>query len=151
MIKDSIEHLTAYTSVHPHIQNIIRYMQHTNLTALEVGTYPIIGNELYVMKNISETVCKDDGIWESHKNYIDLQYVLKGGTYFGYSRAETLSATSEYDAPKDIQLFAGTGDFIHLTSGDFILFSPQEAHMCNICYGKTALVEKVVFKIQEKI
>jgi YhcH/YjgK/YiaL family protein len=87
------------------------------------------------------------GIWEAHRRYIDLQYVIQGAEKIGYANLTRL-AQGEYDANKDFLPLFGEGEFLTLMSGDFIILMPEDAHMPGIAINALFQVKKIVIKIK---
>jgi biofilm protein TabA len=50
----------------------------------------------------------------------------------GYSYLEDMEVTEEYDEQKDIQFLTGTGDYLLLGTGTFVILYPQNVHMPGI-------------------
>ncbi len=97
--------------------------------------------EVNTQKPISE------GVFETHKKYIDIQYVYDGTEVIGYADIDTLKVTKEYDAEGDYALHEGEGVFFTLKPGDFAVFAPMDAHMPGCGDGKS---KKVIIKVPVK-
>ncbi|MEG1805838.1 MAG: YhcH/YjgK/YiaL family protein [Clostridia bacterium] len=86
------------------------------------------------------------GKWESHNEYVDLQYIFKGSEKIGFSSVKRLELAVPYSKDKDCALYTGFGDFLSIKAGEFVVFFPDDGHMPQIGEGKD--VEKVVIKIR---
>jgi biofilm protein TabA len=88
----------------------------------------------------------EQGKWEAHRRYIDLQYVALGTERIGYAHLSRLTQ-GDYNPDKDFQALSGDGDFVILSAGDFMLLFPEDAHMPGMAVGDPVQVKKVVVKI----
>jgi YhcH/YjgK/YiaL family protein len=93
-----------------------------------------------------DTKLKEQGLWEAHRRYIDLQYVVQGTEGFGYANINHLKQ-SEYDSIKDFLPLHGDGDLVTVHDGSFILLLPEDAYMPGMAIDKPVQVKKVVIKI----
>jgi biofilm protein TabA len=101
---------------------------------------------MYALVQEYNTKLKEEGKWEAHRRYIDLQYVVKGMEGIGYGNIHHLKQ-GEYDTAKDFLPLQGEGDLITLRSGSFVLLFPEDAHMPGMAIGSPAPVKKIVLKI----
>jgi len=147
MIIDRIENSQLYYSVHPRFKAAFDYIQQLNADTIPVGRYEIEGDALFALVQEYDTKLKEQGFWESHRRYIDLQYVARGVEGMGYVNINYLQP-GEYDASKDLLLPHGEGDMVTLHSGCFTLLLPQDVHMPGMAIGAPAPVKKIVVKIR---
>ena len=86
----------------------------------------------------------NDKLFETHQRYTDIQYILSGTEQMLYSDKNTLVSTVPYSPQKDIAFHSGSGISFVLNTGDFVVFTPTDAHACGIGNG---VVRKVVMKV----
>jgi biofilm protein TabA len=124
------------------------FLRDRNLELIAPGKYPIDGDNVYA--SVTEAPSKefDASTWESHKNYIDLQYVIRGKEKIGVGSADTTLITKPYDATKDVANYNIAGEYFTATPDVFFLFFPADAHRPNIKTGGYDTVKKVVIKIR---
>jgi YhcH/YjgK/YiaL family protein len=146
MIIDLITNAHLYADLGLKIKRAFNYIQQTDLLALDVGRYEMEGASMYVVVQEYVTKPKDQGRWETHRRYIDLQYIIRGTERIGYAHLSRL-APGVYDADKDFLAFSGEGDFLTLTEGCFMLLLPEDAHMPGIAVDAPGIVKKAVVKI----
>ena len=85
---------------------------------------------------------------ESHKKYIDVQYIVKGAELVGHDFLQDKTPSRAYDEAADFMLFSETPVFFsRLDKGNFAVFFPSDLHMPNIKIDKPLAVKKVVIKI----
>ncbi len=124
------------------------FLREQDLEKLAPGKYPIDGDNAYA--SITEAPSKEfeQSGWESHKNYIDLQYVIRGEEKIGVTPIENATVTSPYDAAKDGAKYSGDGKYYIATPKEFFLFFPTDVHRPNIKVDGYDVVKKLVIKIR---
>lgn len=65
----------------------------------------------------------EDAKWESHRKFIDLQYVINGEGKMGLLPLQVAKLASDYDADKDVILFGEQdGEYCVANPDAFFLF-----------------------------
>ena len=119
-----------------------------DLKNIEVGKYPIVGNEVFAMVMEYQTKKPEDAKWEAHRKYTDLQYVIEGEEKMGVLPLKQVKNPLEYDETKDLIFFGeNDGEFFHATPQVFFLFFPTDVHRPSILVEESAKVKKLVIKI----
>jgi len=124
------------------------FLKDNDLQTKAVGRYAIDGDNVYAMITENPTKDMDSTKWESHRNYIDLQSVIKGEEKIGVADMTKLTATMPYDASKDVENYSGDGKFYSALPGTFFLFFPCDAHRPNITTNGNKPDKKIVIKIR---
>jgi YhcH/YjgK/YiaL family protein len=122
------------------------FLQTADLAAAAPGRIDIDGDNVFALVQAYNSKPMEQGFWEAHRKYIDIQYVVSGEEKMGYANLSQLNA-SEYDAAKDFLPLHGNGSFIRLSAGMFTLFMPADAHMPGMAVDEPSAVKKVVVKI----
>lgn len=117
------------------------------MKTLATGRYGIDGNNVYVIVTEAPTKDYDKTAFESHRKYIDLQYVITGKENMGKASLASVTVNKPYDEAADIAYYAGEGKIYTLPAGTFMLFFPTDAHRPNITPGGNKVVKKIVIKI----
>ncbi len=146
MIIDQINNVSLYYNVHPKFKHAFEFIQHMDVNNIPAGRYEIDGENMYALVQEYNTKLKEQGVWEAHRCYIDLQYVVQGLEGIGYANIHHLQQ-DEYQASKDFLPLHGEGDLVTVHSGSFVLLFPEDAHMPGMAVGASAPVKKVVIKI----
>lgn len=146
MIIDRISNASLYYSVHPKFRRAFEYFDQIDIQNIPAGKYEIDGQAMYVLVQEYDTKLKEQGFWEAHRRYIDLQYMVKGMEGIGYANIHHLQQ-GEYEAGKDFLPLQGEGDLITVRNGSFVLLMPEDAHMPGMALGDSASVKKIVIKI----
>jgi YhcH/YjgK/YiaL family protein len=124
------------------------FLRERNLELLAPGKYPIDGDNVYASVTEGPSKTLEQAAWESHKNYIDLQYVIRGKEKIGVGVADSSLATKPYDAAKDVANYNIGGEYYTATPSVFFLFFPADAHRPNIKVDGYDVVKKLVIKIK---
>ncbi len=122
------------------------YLLTTDLAQLEVGKIEIDGDQVFALVQEYESKPMEQGRWESHVNYIDIQCVVEGEESIGYANVDDVEL-GEYNEAKDRYVPQGEGSFVTVGAGMFGLFMPEDAHMPNMAVDEPAPVKKVVIKV----
>jgi len=127
---------------------VLLFLKTTNLDTLSVGKHPVDGDNAYAIVTEAPPKDLDKASWESHKKYIDLQYVIKGKEQIDVANAGTATLVKPYDAAKDVANYTANGTSYIAEPGTFFLFFPQDAHRPNIKVPGYEIVKKLVIKIK---
>lgn len=148
MILDTLSNASRYYSLGPRLETALRYLQQTDCTQLPVGKIPLQGDEIYALVQDNTTKIREQGVWEAHRRYIDVQFVAAGVEEMAYANVETLAVKTPYDDQKDYALFTGTGSYVRVPTGCFTIFFPQDGHIPGLAVDEQpAAVRKVVIKV----
>ena len=148
MFADRIENLKLYIPYNEKIKVVCDYLAKTDIHALEVGKYDV-GEGVRVVVNAFTPKTREAARWETHKKYIDLQYLIEGDESMGYLPVEEVEA-AEYDAEKDVShpvpKAGASVSEIALTTGCFAFLEPRDAHRPSVKLHTDAS-KKLIFKI----
>lgn len=152
MIVDNIKNAHLYYNLGEKYKIAFEFLKNTDMKNLENGKYPIQGEEIYIIVQEYETKPEKEGKLEAHQKYTDIQYIITGQEKLGYLDISKFKPTTFYDTDKDI-IFgqnncAQNCDFIEAKEGDFLIFTPQDAHMPCISIDGAFEVKKAVIKIK---
>jgi biofilm protein TabA len=123
------------------------FLNRKDLDTLSPGNYPLDGKKVYAIVSTYDSKDMDKTKWESHRKYIDLQYVISGKEKIGVAPVSQAKVTEAYDEAKDIAHYESTGKYYVAEPGTFFLFFPQETHRPGIKVDASVPVRKLVIKI----
>lgn len=148
MIIDTLDNAAAYESLGAHFAKAFDYLRSGRPTTDPVGSHTLDGEDLFV--NVEEYTSKpiEQGRFEAHRKYADVQYVVSGCERMGYAPLADVEVSEAYDAKRDVAFFAGEGVMLRVPGGTFTVFLPQDAHMPGIADKSPAPVRKVVVKVR---
>ena len=146
MILGSLKNIIDYYNLGENFKRGFEYLKNNNLFEMKCGKYTIDGNKVFI--SIEEYLGKEieQSLWEAHKKYIDIQYIIRGKEKLGYMNIDEMKILSDYDKEKDIFFGNGKGKFLTLNEGEFVIFTPSDAHMPGIKINDK-IIKKAVIKI----
>ncbi len=124
------------------------YLKESNLQTLVPGRYTIDGDNVYAIVSEAPTKDYDKTAFESHRKYIDLQYVIIGEEKMSKAPLASLTVSKPYNETTDLANYTGDGKIYTVPAGTFIIFFPTDAHRPNITPGGNKVVKKIVIKIR---
>jgi biofilm protein TabA len=130
------------------------FLKVTDLDTIAPGKYNLDGNNVYVIVSDGPAKAMEDAKWENHRNYIDIQYVVRGKEKMGIAPLSKATVTQAYDAVKDIAFNSvpeKDSHYYDAEPGTFLIFFPQDAHRPGIKVEGSDTVRKVVIKIRSSI
>lgn len=100
----------------------------------KVNKVLILGEDIFSVENRYMTKTREEGQYEAHKKYIDIQFVAEGEEKIEVTSLDGLHETSRFNEEKDYAFYsnAKTGSIIHLKPGMVAIFFPEDAHMPGI-------------------
>ena len=109
--------------------------------------YPLSdGNRIMIVSGTSKDPA--GGLSEAHRNYLDLQYIVKGEETVGWAPLETLEVAKEYDPEKDISMHTGRVDFVRVQAGYCYVVFPEDGHMPGVHLDEPHDFVKLVIKLK---
>ncbi|MCR4719916.1 MAG: YhcH/YjgK/YiaL family protein [Firmicutes bacterium] len=143
MVLGNINDCQKYFIISSDIKNAFEYLK-----TVEYGK-----NTTNLTVNFSEPITADEDsmgkkkLFEAHRKYIDLHYIIDGTEKFGYANINTLKPVTEYNEKDDYILLSGEASRITLNKGDFVIAFPEDAHIPALKYKNSEKVKRAVVKI----
>ena len=129
MIIDRLEHARMYRALAVEIARALDYLQQTDLRALADGRHELDGDRLFAIVQRYRPKPAAEAVWEAHRKYIDVQYIVDGAERMGYTYLRSgLVVRQPYDAQKDYAFYDATGDLLEVPAGSFVIFAPHDVH-----------------------
>lgn len=151
MIFDKMSNISDYFDELPLLEKVASFIDDFNNNNLDDGTYEIDGKRVFANVQSYRTKHQTvDMMFEAHKKYIDLQYIVNGIEKIRWANLDKVDLVEEkYSQGGDIAFYEGDAmfDFV-LTKGSFLLLYPSDAHLPGLSAEKDVNVRKIVFKIQ---
>ncbi|QEC52139.1 YhcH/YjgK/YiaL family protein [Anseongella ginsenosidimutans] len=149
MIFDEIKNASFYYNLHPYIREGLEFLiNHDDLMNLAVGKQDIDGDNVFALVQEYQTKEFNEEMWEAHRKYYDLQFVVDGVENIAISHINDISPRTEYNVGDDYRLFKGIGAKIKVTRGQFLLLSPKDVHQPGLIATEPGHVKKIVLKIR---
>jgi len=147
---NSIEFERQYESNKELWDKAFSYLGDEKLSTIAPGKYPIDGDNVFAIITLGAPKKLEDVKWESHRKYIDLQYVIRGKIKIGVSPVSAAKVTEPYGDSRDAANYTAEGKYLTATPKEFFLFFPQDAHRPDIKIDGADTLKKLVIKIRYK-
>jgi YhcH/YjgK/YiaL family protein len=154
MILDTHDNLQRYAKLFRTVDPAPLFAWLADCRAVEPGTkVEFAGDKLFARVLRQDTGARDAFRWETHREYIDLQFILGGGEMIEWRPASELSADVAYDESTDFQFYApAEGEvFLPMHDGLFVFLFPEDAHKPLVGDGTNSFVHKVIAKIHRSL
>lgn len=111
------------------------------------------GDKLFARALRQDTGSSDQFRWETHRDYVDLQYIVDGGETIEWAPAAALTADEAYNPATDFQFYAPAEARVSLamSGGLFVFLFPSDAHKPLVSNGRDAFVHKAIGKIHRSL
>lgn len=151
MIFDIIENYKNYFTDADKMAKGFEFIKKAVSEKLPVGRYEIDGTDIYAIIQEYITKLPDEALFEGHRKYIDIQYVISGNEEIGIIDISKAEIAKEYSDESDAGFYVKNekcGKLV-LEAGDFAVFYPNDLHMPGLAFeGKASDVGKIVVKVR---
>ena len=147
MVADTLKNFALYESLNKGFPAAGEFLRAFEKEPKPDGQYQL-GNGVRANVSSYDTQPAQGRFYEAHKQYIDIQCVVRGAEKIGYALTETLTVTTPFKEGGDIAFFDGEGKAWHtLKAWDFLILWPQDAHLPCTMIDSPAPVTKIVIKV----
>ena len=146
MILDTLENYQLYSTINERIAKGFAFLRNTDLDAIPSGKHDIEGDTIFALVQEYQTKPLNECKLESHKKYIDIQYVIRGEEFMGVTTKNNQKIL-EQDEDKDYTFYEGTTSLVRVSKGMFTIFFPDDLHQPCVQTESAAEVKKVVIKV----
>lgn len=149
MIFDSLATHDPHAAFAPRLEAGFAYLRALDPDTPD-GRYPVDGEDVFALVQTYETGPATEKRFESHRVFLDIQYVFEGEERILHAPARLLEVETPYDDPTDIMFYAEprAASSLLLRPGDFAVFHPGDAHKPGCMAGGRHRVRKVVVKVR---
>ena len=150
MIFDRVENAGKYSVLHEKFAEAFAFIARATAEGLPVGRYELDGDRLYAIVQEYDTKPQKEGVYEGHRAYIDIQYIIGGFERIDMIDISCVEAKTEYDDERDFLLFhdAERETQAILGAGEFGIFYPNDIHKPGLAVGAPAPIQKIVVKVK---
>ena len=146
MIIDRLANLSPVYKLPARLARALDYLRATDLRAVALGRHDLDGDDLFALVQEYTTRVADECVWEAHRRYIDVQFVVTGVERMGVASLSQMRERQTYDAARDVAFFEPGSEFVTIRAGMFAIFGPEDVHSPCHAAGAPVLVRKVVVK-----
>ena len=147
MILDTLQNSAACEGLHPLFPIAFSHLRVWAARGeLPEGKIEIQGESLFavVMKGFGKP--KEDARMETHRRYIDIQYIVEGEDLMGWMPLAESRAPLGYDEKKEVEFYKDRpACWLNVRQGQFVVFFPADVHAPTANEGQpfTKIVVKV--------
>lgn len=145
MIVDNIKNISRYETVVPGISEAFQQIQ--RIETLEDRRYGLKNG--YFTVQSGKTKPMQEGTFESHRKYIDVQIILEGREELAWNDISNLQEAVSYDEEKDaVRWSGGKEHHILISEGMFYIMFPHDGHKAVAHLEEQYKYRKIVLKLQ---
>ena len=146
MILDTLQNYQLYSAINNRIAKGFDFLCNSDLDAIPSGKHDIEGDTIFALVQEYQTKPLEDCKLESHKKYIDIQYVIRGEEMMGVT-TQNNQKIIEVNEEKDYTFYEGNTSLVLVSKGMFTIFFPDDLHQPCVQIESAAEVKKVVIKV----
>jgi YhcH/YjgK/YiaL family protein len=149
MIYDKIDNLEIYAGISEDIRIGLEWLRDVN-PDIEKGVYELSPRVKAIISEYTTKEANESG-YEAHREYIDIQYLLKGCEKICCLPLEYLKETRPYKSEIDAAFYEEEEVMpqeIMIGNGYFAVFFPPDGHEPGLDTMKPIDVKKVVIKVK---
>ncbi|MFE5319302.1 YhcH/YjgK/YiaL family protein [Paenibacillus sp. NPDC056579] len=138
----------------PILRKAIDYLCDNDLDNTDIGTYSLLGDDMYAMVQQADTVVPQERKSEHHAQYIDVQSVVTGEEIHVIARhSERNVPVDDQLADKDYALFDTVDNEFELLlkPGMFVIYFPDDLHRPACSRTGGTVTKRVVIKINKDL
>ncbi|MPN05049.1 hypothetical protein SDC9_152299 [bioreactor metagenome] len=150
MIFGKYDVLNEFKGLSKNLDTAIEYLVKTDKSDLQIGKFEIDGEEVYGIVSEYNTRAHDEGKYETHEKYLDIQCLLEGEEHILVADRTLLSSTG-YDSSSDKENYIDNQEEVCVTlSPDrALVLYPYDAHKaCCMINGERKPVKKLLLKVK---
>jgi len=127
MIIDNIKYADTYQE--EKIQQVLEILKTINSENFPEQKITIMADEIFINPVSLTSKDESDCIFEAHKKYIDIHYIVSGEEVIQVADVKLLEEHTPYDETKDVLFLTGEYTSCNiLKAGDFMVCYPHDAH-----------------------
>ena len=147
MIIDRLSNPSLLFELPSRLNRALEYLRNTDMRSVALGRHDLDGDHLFALVQEYTTRAPDDCVWEAHRRYIDVQFVVTGAERMGVASLAEMREREAYDSARDVAFFEPGSEFVTIRAGMFAIFGPEDVHSPCHAAGEAGLVRKVVVKV----
>jgi biofilm protein TabA len=103
----------------------------------------------FALEQVYRTKPRNEGFFESHRAYIDVQVIVNGEENIEVLDVGALTVKEDRTPAKDVIIYgiAENASVLRLQAGDAAILYPPDGHMPQIQTKESVLVRKIVVKV----
>ncbi|AZS16824.1 YhcH/YjgK/YiaL family protein [Paenibacillus lutimineralis] len=138
----------------PILHKAVDYLRTTDLENADIGTYSLLGDDMFAMIQQANTVVPQERKSEHHAKYIDVQMVVTGEEIHVVARQSELNVPVEDQlTDRDYALYEWVENEFELLlkPGMFVIYFPDDLHRPACSHTGGMETKRVVIKINRDL
>lgn len=148
MIFGNRNHEKTYGFLPESIKECFEYARNNDLASFEKGSHVIDGERLFVNIVEYETTTTENRVWEAHRKYLDVHYMLDGQEQIDLNFIENMTQKEFVESEDFLPMEGESEGLVVLRQGAFLICFPEDAHRTAICVQGPEKVKKAIFKVR---
>ena len=118
--------LSRYAPIIPGLEEAVKAVQ--AIESMEPATIPLSGgNKILVQQGTTKAA--QGQLLEAHREYLDIQYIVKGKEVMGWADLAECRLEGEFNEAKDVGKYSGNFEYLTINEGICYVAFPEDAHM----------------------
>ena len=144
MILDCIKNFENYRGLEK-IYTALEFLAKTDFSDMPEGRYELEDGNYYMVQSYEPH--SDGKLAEAHKQYIDIQFMVRGAELIGVAQMEETSAPVSRHG-EDCWFYEVPTEILTLSEGRFAVLYPNDLHAPGISDGCCVACKKIVVKVR---
>jgi len=149
---DKVEFAKQYNANKKWWDEAFAFLKNNNLDSLKPGKYVIDGEDVFADISVNPSSELVDAKWHSHRQYCDIQYVIRGKENTGVAPIAGAPVIIPFNDKGDSQFYnqGMKGEYYLSNPNTFFLFFPSDVHRPFIKVEGYDSVKRIRFKIRSR-
>lgn len=151
MIVTDLENLPRQVGLTPGLAKAINFLRETRGQDLADGRVEVDGDTVFALVQSYATLDPSQPpLFEAHRRYLDVQYIVSGEEVIGWAPLDRLSVTRPYDEASEAVLGTVAADDmtrVLVPAGFLAVLWPSDAHAPKLSARGPRPVKKIVVKV----
>ena len=150
MIFDNMKNCELYYGSHKNFKKAFEFITKAVGENLPVGKYEIDGTELYASVQEYKSKLPENGKFEGHEKYIDIQYIISGIETIEVADISKAVSKIPYNPEKDVEFYEDVigAHKCTVTAGEYGIFFSHDIHKPGLAFETPSTVKKIVVKVK---
>ena len=152
VVKEQVDS-TKFKKAFEYLEQVFKEgtVENKRLLSLPINAFEKVAldNNNFGLEQVYNSKNREDCFFESHRQYIDVQFILEGEEIIEVSDINNLEVNFKYNDEMDLLKYKTTSSssIIKLKKGDVAIFYPQDTHMPCVKLNNSQKVVKTVVKV----
>jgi len=150
MIVTHLREVESQAALSAPLRRAVEFLRRPDLATLADGRVEIDGDRVYAVVQHAETARPAEPVFEAHRRYLDVHYLLAGEEVIGCAPLSELRVTAAYDAATEAVLGTVPAEAVTavvLRPGHLAVLYPDDAHAPKLAAARPAALHKIVVKV----